>query len=98
MQYIHLFSVGLLLTLAAPMGAQQGPPKSWVDPDTGHRIVRLTDEPGSASLYFNQNAYSIICSPTGWKLVLRGRRGSGPGGADSRWGVALFVPARGQGE
>src|SRR5437870_8086284 len=34
------------------------PPKSWVDPDTGHRIVRLTDEPGSASLYFNQNGYT----------------------------------------
>jgi oligogalacturonide lyase len=58
MQYIHLFSVGLLLTLAAPMGAQQEPPKSWVDPDTGHRIVRLTDEPDSASLYFNQNGYT----------------------------------------
>src|SRR5215469_12127967 len=34
------------------------PPKSWIDPDTGHRIVRLTDEPGSASLYFNQNGYT----------------------------------------
>ncbi len=34
------------------------PPKSWVDPDTGHRVVRLTDEPGSASLYFNQNGYT----------------------------------------
>ncbi|MBS1856580.1 MAG: oligogalacturonate lyase [Acidobacteria bacterium] len=34
------------------------PPKSWTDPDTGHRVVRLTDEPGSASLYFNQNGYT----------------------------------------
>ncbi len=34
------------------------PPTSWIDPDTGHRIVRLTREPGSASLYFNQNGYS----------------------------------------
>ena len=34
------------------------PPKTWIDPDTGHRIVRLTDEPGSASLYFNQNGYT----------------------------------------
>src|SRR5258708_16422905 len=31
------------------------PPRTWIDPDTGHRIVRLTNEPGSASLYFNQN-------------------------------------------
>ncbi|HET8549984.1 MAG TPA: oligogalacturonate lyase family protein [Bryobacteraceae bacterium] len=34
------------------------PPSSWVDPDTGHRVVRLTSEPGSASLYFNQNGYT----------------------------------------
>ncbi len=34
------------------------PPRSWVDPDTGHRVVRLTNEPGSASLYFNQNGYT----------------------------------------
>src|SRR5215469_2375688 len=34
------------------------PPKSWIDPDTGHRVVRLTEEPGSASLYFNQNGYT----------------------------------------
>ncbi len=47
------------------------PPKTWVDADTGHRVVRLTDEPGSASLYFNQNGYSadgkklIYTSPQG---------------------------------
>ena len=29
------------------------PPKSWIDPDTGHRVIRLTDVPGSATLYFN---------------------------------------------
>src|SRR5437660_12090718 len=34
------------------------PPRTWIDPDTGHRIVRLTNEPGSASLYFNQNGYT----------------------------------------
>jgi oligogalacturonide lyase len=34
------------------------PPTSWIDPDTGHRVVRLTKEPGSASLYFNQNGYT----------------------------------------
>jgi oligogalacturonide lyase len=38
--------------------AQTEPPKSWIDPDTGHRVVRLTNEPGSASLYFNQNGYT----------------------------------------
>ncbi|HEX3731132.1 MAG TPA: hypothetical protein VHV47_15075, partial [Opitutaceae bacterium] len=34
------------------------PPKSWIDPDTGHRVVRLTDEPGSDSFYFNVNGYT----------------------------------------
>jgi oligogalacturonide lyase len=50
-----------LLVLCGIMGAAvfaADPPKSWVDADTGHRIVRLTDEPGSASLYFNQNGYT----------------------------------------
>ena len=45
--------MAVLLPLA---GAE--PPKSWVDPDTGHRIIRLTDEPDSASLYFNQHGYT----------------------------------------
>jgi oligogalacturonide lyase len=52
-----------LLTCAALFA--QDPPKEWVDPDTGHRVIRLTDEPGSASLYFNQNGYT----PDGKKLV-----------------------------
>ncbi len=33
-------------------------PRSWVDKDTGHRVIRLTDEPGSSGFYFNVNAYS----------------------------------------
>jgi oligogalacturonide lyase len=39
-------------------GQAAEPPSSWIDPDTGHRVVRLTNEPGSASLYFNQNGYT----------------------------------------
>src|SRR5882672_3491672 len=51
---------GLLLSVVARLFAQSAepPPTSWIDPDTGHRIVRLTSEPGSASLYFNQNGYT----------------------------------------
>src|SRR3569833_4287351 len=50
--------------LAFPLFAQTTPPpktplpKTWIDPDTGHRIVRLTDAPNSASLYFNQHGYT----------------------------------------
>ncbi len=46
-----------LLLGAAALSAGE-PPRSWIDPDTGHRVVRLTNEPGSASLYFNQNGYT----------------------------------------
>lgn len=46
-----------VIAVSLPMAAAE-PPKSWIDPDTGHRIIRLTDEPGSASLYFNQNGYT----------------------------------------
>ncbi len=42
------------------------PPREWIEPATGHRVVRLSDEPGSASLYFHQNAYTA----TGDKLVI----------------------------
>jgi oligogalacturonide lyase len=34
------------------------PPKTWIDKDTGHRVIRLTDEPGSSGFYFNVNAYT----------------------------------------
>jgi oligogalacturonide lyase len=47
-----------LLVPAAASDPPKTPPKTWIDPDTGHRVVRLTDEPGSASLYFNDNAYT----------------------------------------
>jgi len=50
---------------AAAAWAAADPPIEWVDPDTGHLIRRLTDEPGSASLYFNQNGYL----PDGRRLV-----------------------------
>ena len=56
---MHRVCSRFLLAAAALCVAQAGePPTSWIDPDTGHRIVRLTREPGSASLYFNQNGYT----------------------------------------
>ena len=44
--------------MVGSLTAQEPPPAEWVDPSTGHRIIRLSDEAGSASLYFHQNAYS----------------------------------------
>lgn len=41
------------------------PPTSWIDPDTGHRVIRLTREPGSDSFYFNYNSFT----PDGKKMA-----------------------------
>lgn len=41
-------------------------PLEWIDPRTGHRVVQLSREPGTTSLYFHQNAYT----PDGRKLVV----------------------------
>ncbi|MBV8860073.1 MAG: oligogalacturonate lyase [Acidobacteria bacterium] len=71
-----LNSLLLILMLALAAAAQQGQvPREWIDPDTGHRVVRLSEEPGSQSLYFHQNAYTpdgskmIITTPTGLSAV-----------------------------
>jgi oligogalacturonide lyase len=38
--------------------AADEPPSDWIDPATGHRVIRLSREPGTSSLYFHQNAYT----------------------------------------
>ena len=56
---MHPLTCRIALVVLAGAAAQAAePPKTWIDPDTGHRIVRLTDEPSTASLYFNQNGYT----------------------------------------
>jgi len=71
--WLILFLLPFFLIAA---GAQQPEiPREWIDPDTGHRVVRLSDEPGSQSLYFHQNAYTpdgqklLITTPTGLATV-----------------------------
>lgn len=44
--------------LAPMLPAQQLPPTSWVDKDTGHRVWRISSEPNSGGFYFNVNAYT----------------------------------------
>ena len=61
------FPAGFLFAAAeAPAISTAEPPKSWIDPDTGHRVIRLTREPGSDSFYFNYNAFT----PDGKKMAL----------------------------
>src|ERR1700679_297187 len=41
-------------------------PTEWIDPDTGHRVVRLSREDNTQSLYFHQNPFT----PDGTRLVV----------------------------
>jgi oligogalacturonide lyase len=66
----------LLLTLTRGwLLAAAEPPTDWIDPDTGHRVIRLSREPDTASLYFHQNAFSpqgdkmILTSPSGFSVI-----------------------------
>jgi len=55
--------------------AQGEIPTDWIDPDTGHRVVRLSREDGSQSSYFHQNEFTpdgrklVFTSPTGLYTV-----------------------------
>jgi oligogalacturonide lyase len=65
-----LSGITMAMLSAACLHAQgktsdETPPHTWIDPDTGHRIIRLTNDPGSSSLYFNINAYT----PDGRQMV-----------------------------
>src|SRR6476659_9291307 len=68
-------SLFLLTALPAAQSPSKEPPREWTDPDTGHRVIRLSDEPGSQSLYFHQNAYTpdggklIVTTPTGLATI-----------------------------
>jgi oligogalacturonide lyase len=52
-------------------GPADEPPAEWVDPATGYRVVRLSRDPGTSSLYFHQNGYTA----SGDKLVVTSRTG-----------------------
>ena len=70
-----LIPSALVLLLAATYAQEKELPREWIDPDTQHRVIRLSDEPGSQSLYFHQNAYTpdgrklVITTPTGLSTI-----------------------------
>jgi len=56
------------------------PATEWIEPTTGHRVVQLSREPGSASLYFHQYPFSadgkkmVFTAPSGiWTVNLETR-------------------------
>lgn len=70
-----LVIIHVMMIVAAAQQPQGQVPREWVDADTGHRVVRLSEEPGSQSLYFHQNGYTpdgskmIMTTPTGLSVV-----------------------------
>jgi oligogalacturonide lyase len=68
---LRLLACVLLIGTAAPGRAVHDVPSDWVDPVTGHRVIRLSTEPRSQTLYFHDNAYS----PEGDKYVFSSASG-----------------------
>jgi oligogalacturonide lyase len=65
---------GLLVILAGAglrALAAEEPPAEWIEPATGHKVIRLSSEAGTSSFYFHQNAYTA----EGDKLVVSTRAG-----------------------
>src|SRR5687767_9792716 len=46
-----------LLFFAAVASGQEAP-TDWIEPATGHRVIRLSTATGTASLYFHQQPYT----------------------------------------
>jgi oligogalacturonide lyase len=76
MKNLKLFcGICLFAFCALALRAQTNWPTEWIDPATGHRVVQLSREPGSESLYFNLNPFTpdgkqmIFTSPTGISMV-----------------------------
>ena len=80
----------LVLTQAIAQTLFAEPPTDWVEPATGHRVVRLSREPGSASFYFHQNAYT----PEGDKLLISTPSGLATVNLTNR-AIDLVVPRAG---
>ena len=55
-----------LTGLAVELCAAEVGPKEWIDPDTGHRVIRLSTGPRMGSLYFHQNEFT----KTGDRMIL----------------------------
>ena len=67
--------VALLVAAGSVVSPQESSPKDWIDKDTGHRVVRLTDDAGGSTLYFHDNAFSpegdrlMFSTPNGIAIV-----------------------------
>ena len=65
------FSLAIIFAGCATHSAQRETRTDWVDDATGHRVVQLSTEPGSESLYFNLNPFT----PDGKRMVITSSNG-----------------------
>ncbi len=61
----------LCIVMICGLAKGQVPPKEWIEPETGHRVIRLSGDEGGSSLYFHQNTYT----PKGDKLIFDTKAG-----------------------
>lgn len=78
LKFFAAAAIGLALVsgcTTASTAVKHETPTEWIDRDTGHRVVQLSREPGSESLYFNLNPFTpdgqkmVVTSPGGISLV-----------------------------
>jgi oligogalacturonide lyase len=69
--FIYLILLVAVSAASAASVIGQEVPREWIDKDTGHRIVRLSDDSGGSSFYFHQNGYT----DSGDKLVFSTKEG-----------------------
>jgi Oligogalacturonate lyase len=84
--FLPLLALFMIASLAL---ADDEPPTEWIEPQSGHRVVRLSREPESASLYFHQYPYSA----DGKKLVFTTPDGISTVNLETRE-IELVVPGR----
>ena len=68
MRFVLALIAALAFTVPA---AAQAQPAEWKDATTGHRILRISNDPGASLLYFTQR----IFTPEGDKMVISTARG-----------------------
>jgi oligogalacturonide lyase len=69
MRSIFVFS--LLAAFGTARAQAADVPAEWIDPATGHRIVRLSTDAGTRSMYFHQNSVT----PDGRYVIAEGNAG-----------------------
>src|SRR5262249_8495671 len=66
-----LWSLLFALALAHSATRAQAPASDWIDPATGHRVLRLSGDGGGSSLYFHQNSFT----PKGDRFIFNTKAG-----------------------